>query len=94
MFLLSAAEPPKAAVVGEWLDMPESSVRVLGIARRGTRDSPWVHLAPWHRELQVPTGEGGAQDPSLGLVVRGGTHSPDTAARNKQEIVALKLQSK
>lgn len=85
MLLLLAAEPPKAAAVGEWWDMAESSARALGITGRGTGDSPWGHLVPGHGGLQVPTSEGAAQDPSLGLVVLGGTRSPDTAAETSKK---------
>ncbi|NWU46364.1 ACRBP protein, partial [Dromas ardeola] len=48
-----------------------SGARAQGITGRGTRDSIGG--------LQVPTREGEAQDPSLGLVVQDGTHSPDTS---------------
>ncbi|NXU31776.1 ACRBP protein, partial [Thalassarche chlororhynchos] len=56
-----------------------SSARALGITRRGTRDSPRVHLTPRHCGLQVPASDGGAQDLSLGLVMQGGTCSPGTS---------------
>lgn len=38
------------------------------------------HPEPWYHRLQVPAREGAAQDLSLGLAMRDGNHSPDSAA--------------
>lgn len=57
MLLLLTTESLKAAAVGVWLDITKNSARELGTTRRGARDRPWVHKAPWHRGLQVPKSE-------------------------------------
>lgn len=45
----------------------------------GNQRWQWVHPEPWHHGLRVLASEGGAQDLSLGLVMRDGNLSPATS---------------